>query len=192
MVKNVRTLAWNDVDETLLRQCAELWARVWPHGLDLSPEGLDANAETRLAHMRERYGALSNHQFHIGLTEGSVVSVARTFTHTVLIIDESGSSTPQRILALASVCSDPRHRGEGWGYLVTEAALARTDAEKLTALFQSGVPEFYERFGSRTIPNEVFTSKPGATAFTDDVVMIHPGSADWNDDARIDLQTSGW
>jgi len=191
-VKTALNLAWSDVDDNTRLQCAELWARVWPHGLDLDPEGLDAHAENRLAHMGSNYDQLEGHQFHIAVSNDRVVAVARTFTHTVSTIDEGGSSTSLSVLALASVCSDPELRGGGWGHLVTEAALKRTETEELTALFQSGVPEFYERFGSRVITNDVFTSAPGAKAFTDEVVMIHPGTAAWDDAARVDLQTSGW
>ncbi len=188
----IQTLAWQDVPGDLRRQCASLWARVWPHGLDLTSDGLDATTEVRLQWMLDSYDELPGHQFHIAVSDGVVVAVARTFTHTVSVIDKDGVSTARPVLALASVCSDPERRGEGWGHLVTEAALARTESEQLTALFQSGVQSFYERFGSRTIPNEVFTSAEGVDAFTDEVVMIHPGTSDWDDTARVDLQRGGW
>jgi len=60
------------------------------------------------------------------------------------------------------------------------------------ALYQTPVPHFYERFGSRLIENDISTSKPGARSFDDPWAMIHPATADWDDDAAIDLRASGW
>lgn len=177
----IETLSWSDASPELLTGCGELWHRVWP-----SEDGVEASAARRA----DKYAALKGHQVHIGIddTDGelTVVSVARTFEHTVSLGD-----TALPVIALASVCSDPDRRGEGWGDAVARAALERTHAA-LPALFQTGVPAFYERLGSRLITNDVSTSTPGAEAFEDPYVMIHPGDGIWNDTAPVDLLSPGW
>ena len=72
------------------------------------------------------------------------------------------------------------------------AAFRRVDQTGFVSLFQTPVPAFYERFGSRLIDNLITTSKPGAKPFEDPWAMVHPASTDWDDALPIDLRTDGW
>lgn len=186
VVSSVQTIPWSDVDDDLKRQCAELWLLVWP-------DGHDVDIAARIERMNATYGELDDHRWHVALEGDALVAVARTFRHTVSVIDAAGVATDREVIALASVCSQPQRRGEGWGALVVDAALERTRTDQLPALFQTSVPEFYERVGSRHVrPESIFTSAPNADAFGDDFAMIHPGDAPWDDEATIDLRRSGW
>ncbi len=172
----VESVLWNDADTHVQAGCVALWDTVWP--TVTGAESLDQHSA--------RYAQLAGHQIHVGLDGAEVISVARTFEHTV---DLAG--TPQRVIALASVCSHPDRRGEGWGNAVVEAALSSA-SPTVPALFQTGVRGFYERLGSAVIANPITTSVPDVDAFTDTWVMVHPGRADWDETLPIDLLSGGW
>lgn len=173
---DVDVVSWNGANDGVIDLCVDLWERVWP-----------GDKHTRRARMNERFDPLDEHLFHLAFDGDELVAIARTFHHTVQISDRE---TP--IVALASVCSEPSRRGEGWGDAVVRSAFAHCAGAERLGLFQTGVPGFYERFGSRTISNRVFTSQPGASAFTDDFVMIHPNGPEWDEAAEIDLRMAGW
>ncbi len=178
------TLPWTDVDEATRDRCAKLWHRVWPK----EPGGEIA---ARRARMDAVYPTLDAHQFHLAFDGDELIAVARTFRHTVGVLDGSDDSDLD-VIALASVCSDPDRRGEGWGDAVTQAAFDRVETEGLPCLYQTPVPAFYERFGSRQIHNEIITSVSDATPFEEDWIMVHPATAAWPEGSTIDLRGSGW
>ena len=176
----VANLSWSEVDAQARRACVDLWHLVWP---DDDPAGPAA----RLARTDPIYAALDAMQLHLAYDGTSLRAVARTFLHAVTL-----DGNPVEIVALASVCSDPNHRGQGWGDAVVNAAFERVDSEGRPAFFQSPVPKYYERFGARTVQNKIFTSIDGADAFSDPWAMIYPGDSSWEDTARIDLCAPGW
>lgn len=178
------TLPWTAVDDATRHRCAVLWNRVWP-------EDFSGPVEVRRARMEAIYSTLLEHQLHLAFEGDALMAVARTFRHTVGVIDADGE-TDLDLIALASVCSDPGRRGEGWGDAVTAAAFDRVDSDGLACLYQTPVPQFYERFGSRQIENQIITSLPDAEPFHDPWVMVHPADAHWPDGATIDLRASGW
>ncbi len=174
----VETQSWSAVPAATRLACAALWEQVWP-------SGDTADLEARLTKMEANHPA---HQVHFAIDgAGQVVAVARTFEHTIGYGDNE-----RPIIALASVCSNPDRRGEGFGDAVVRAAFERVDASGVPALFQTPVPDFYDRFGSRLIDNDIFTSKPGANSFDDPWAMIYPAQTDWGDTQPIDLRTDGW
>lgn len=176
--RSVRTEDWADLDYSTRRGCALLWQEVWP---------TDGGIDARLDQMDARHESQTAHRVHMLLVDGMVVAVARTFLHTVQL-----GQTPRLVLALASVCSSPHHRGQGFGDAVARVALKRCEELGLPALFQTGVPAFYERMGSRIIENEIITSAPNAEPFHEPWAMIHPGDAEWDDTQKIDLLAPGW
>ncbi len=176
----VMTFAWADLPAEHRLACAELWQHVWPLADGSGVAG-------RLAAMESTYDDQHGLQLHLAIADTSLMAVARTFLHTVALGRE-----PLDIVALASVCSHPAHRGKGWGDAVVHAAFERAAATDRPALFQSPVPEYYERFGSRAISNEITTSVVGAKPFTDPFAMIHPGDTPWNNVPMIDLKAPGW
>jgi GNAT superfamily N-acetyltransferase len=115
------------------------------------------------------------------------IAMARTW-HRAILVD----GREQMILALASVCTAPDRRGEGMGRAVVSRALEQCADDGPTALFQTGVPDFYRGLGSRTVRNPVTSSVRGARLFWEPYVCIHPGTADWSESAELDLLGSGW
>lgn len=176
----LHALPWQEIELDLQIACAELWEMVWPTGTG------DTNA--RLHKMETRCAELAGDLVHMAFDHSDrLVAVARTFEHTI-----SYGSADLDIMGLASVCSDPNRRGEGYGDGVVRAAFERVEAAQRLALFQTPAPEFYERFGSRLIENNIVTSKPGAKPFADPWAMIHPGLTEWDDDVTVDLRIAGW
>lgn len=175
------SLSWAEVTAGQRQACAELWHAVWPTFDDSRIAG-------RLARMDTNYGHLRNLQIHMAFDDTcALMAIARTFHHTITIGDK-----PLEIVALASVCSHPERRGAGWGDVVVQAAFDRVTADGKPALFQSPIPAYYERFGSRTITNTIMTSAVGARAFHEPSAMIHPAGYPWDDTAVIDLRIAGW
>jgi len=168
----VETILWDDAGRHVRAACADLWNLVWPG--------------KTLAEREPLYVGLREHSVHIALDDDSVVAVARTFAQEVLV-----DGNAREVIALSSVCSDPARRGEGFGDGVVRSAFRHTTSSK-PALFQTDVPTFYERFGSRSISNSISTTAPGAKPFDDKWVMIHPSDAVWDDEAPIDLTVAGW
>ena len=62
-------------------------------------------------------------------------------------------------------------------------------------LFQTGVPEFYEKLGARCVSNRFVNSTnsaaPEANQWWNEHVMIYPNSFDWPD-GTIDLLGPGY
>jgi predicted N-acetyltransferase YhbS len=81
--------------------------------------------------------------------DGEIVAEAEGFSREV--VPEGGN--PLRLLALASVCTHPDDRGQGLGERVVKAVLRRVDdGEFPVALWQTGVPDFYEKLGPAPYP----------------------------------------
>ncbi len=169
---------WASLNELERREATRLWEFVWPS---------EGGTDKRLQKLSETYRRLDDHRVHRVSVNQQLVAIARTFRHVVGL---DGRDTD--IVALASVCTHPDVRGDGHGDAVVRASFAHVAELAIPALFQTPVPDFYARFGSRTIPNPITSSTPGAELFDDPWVMIHPGDATWDDDAVVDLRGSGW
>ncbi|MDQ3813735.1 MAG: GNAT family N-acetyltransferase [Armatimonadota bacterium] len=160
----------------------ELVNVVWPPEDGAEPADLD----TKLA----QWGAWQSTHF-IMRAGGIVLAHALIFRREI-----STSQGPLAVGALATVCVHPAHRGRGWGVAVVGAAfdyLPELGAE--VSLFQTGVPQFYEKLGGRIITNPIFdgTRADGSreNPFWDTCVMIYPAAFAWPDGA-IDLNGSGY
>lgn len=183
-MRTTKTLPWRHVDDATKLACASIWEQVWP-----SSDGADI--EARLARIEESSSLTSELRWHLLFDDEEVVAVARTFRHAVTVGTDPKDASAQSIIALASVCTDPSRRGEGLGEAVALEALARA-SEDVPALFQTGVPEFYEKLGARRIPNAITTSLEGARGFHEPAAMIYPADVPWDDEAAIDLRIAGW
>ncbi len=126
-MKTATTIAAADVDLETRLQCAELWEKVWPSAQD------SQDLEARLERVATAYAAQEQQQWHLGIDDHRVVAVARTFHHTVRV-----GPTSTAVLALASVCSDPAVRGDGWGTAVAAASLKRSIDEGCPACSKQG------------------------------------------------------
>ncbi len=108
------------------------------------------------------------------------IAHARVFIRQVKI-----ESQTIPVLALATVCSDPDRRGSGLGRQVTRRAFQLVSGENWPAvsLFQTPVPEFYQKLNSRIVTNRFVNrlnrQDPEANPWRDECVMIYPAEYPW-------------
>ena len=127
---------------------------------------------------------MTGRRYIIANDDGLIVAHARTFVREIKT-ELNDQTVP--VMALASVCSDPDVRGQGLGSQVTKLAfeLVGKDGWPALSLFQTPVPVFYEKLNCRIVKNKFVnrtnTDAPDAWPWRDDIVMIHPGSANWPD-----------
>lgn len=116
---------------------------------------------------------------------------AEFFDRTVLT--EQG---PRHVAALAAVCVERDRHGAGLGRRIMEATFAAVDdGPYCGALFQTGVPGFYEKLGCREVRNRFVNRTtaldPEANPWWDRHTMIYPARLDWPDGV-IDLNGGGY
>lgn len=187
----VRSIALRDVDLSLAKEALRLWSVIWPKA---SRGDLEANTDEFLARARDGASEQSlSGRLHFMERSGELVAVSLSFLREIRF-EESGES--RTVLALAGVCSRPGYRGEGLGAQVVKAAFERLAAESIElCLFQTGVPEFYRKLGSRAVDNAFFNSlseeNRDANPWWDERVMIHPAAARWTE-GRVDLRGPGY
>lgn len=104
---------------------------------------------------------------------------------------------PMTIMGLASVCTDPDRRGEGWGKRIALEAFKQVDNGRFAvSLFQTRVPEFYEKLGARRIDNSFRNSLakegPDPNPWWNPHRMIYPGSFIGWPEGEIDLLGPAW
>lgn len=127
---------------------------------------------------------------------GEVIAHARTFVREIFWLADDGKDYQSaNVLALASVCTDPDHRGKGLGVEIVKRAFDQVGRDVPVSLFQTGVAKFYEKLGARVVQNR-FVNKlnlenPDANPWKDQQVMIYPADADWPT-AEIDLNGPGY
>lgn len=119
------------------------------------------------------------------------VAHASIFTREIYSPDKSFN-----IRGLGDVCVDPSQRGKGLGKLVVKSLFTLVQQNKWEpVLFQTAIPEFYEKLGCRKIYNRFYNSKnlsdPEVNPFWDDNIMIYPSSYDFPS-GDIDLNGIGF
>lgn len=100
------------------------------------------------------------------------------------------------VQALNSVCVDPAFRGLGLGREAVLAAFARIGRGDFPlALFQTGVPQFYEKLGARRVNNRFINRRnpenPQVNPWWEANVMIYPAGAPWPE-GIVDLNGNGY
>ncbi|MEM9160824.1 MAG: GNAT family N-acetyltransferase [Verrucomicrobiota bacterium] len=186
----VERLGRADLSRSDNLELISLWEEVWPQAGGSVEEKL-ADAERKTEAAAEQKGDLSEriHRLHV---EGRLVAVCRTFLREIQYVD-TGENTS--VLALASVCTKPVERGNGFGRRVVEDAFRRLEDEGIgLSLFQTGVPDFYRKMGCRTVSNRFlnsFADNPEATPWWDDWAVIYPAEANWRE-APVDLRGAGY
>jgi len=150
-------------------ELAEFLHTVWPNP-DLSSEG---RAEHREDVATERF-ASEVLTIHAG---DRLVAAGQTFGREVLVADQDHNA-----LALAAFAVAEDMRGQGLGKQIVLEAFKRVDSGDFEfAIFQTGVPGFYEPMNCRAIDNRVINSladDPDANPFNDTHVMVYPASTD--------------
>ncbi|MCL2701710.1 MAG: GNAT family N-acetyltransferase [Phycisphaerae bacterium] len=127
--------------------------------------------------------------------DGQVVATSRFLPRR--IYTQQG---PLDVLALAGVKTHPEFRGLGLGSAVVRAALSHVDRGAFpVSLFQTGVPEFYEKLTCRHVTNP-FTNRlaadPAKTPWSESPwweahAMIYPAAYPWPE-GPIDLCGPAW
>lgn len=174
-----------ELSSVQLRAVCGLYDRIWPGSTEAMAERVD---QVRTEWLREERELLA-------VWTGAIpVATAMVFPREIMT---PGGAL--RVLALAGVCSAPEYRGQGLGARVVRAAFAPVGNGAFgVALFQTGVPGFYEKLGARLVKNAFVNSRfsPGdrGTAeqpWWDPHVMIYPASYPWPDGV-IDLLGEGY
>lgn len=109
---------------------------------------------------------------HIFLkSENKIIGYAKTFTRDIQIGHKNILNC-----ALACVCVDGKFRKNGYGKLIVQKALSAVDSNQYEcSLFQTAVPEFYEKVGAKRIYNKCIVSKDNsANPWWDPYVIIYP------------------
>ena len=85
------------------------------------------------------------------------------------------------VMALSGVCVHPNFRGRSYGKALVEKAFKYVDNRRFQcSLYQTEVPEFYDKLGARTLDNKVINSLDpkfaDSSPFEDAFVMVYPKS----------------
>jgi hypothetical protein len=119
------------------------------------------------------------------------IAHARTFSR--LVHTQAGDLT---VMGLAGVCAASDRRLEGLGKAVVLKAFERVArGEFPLSLFQTGIPDFYRKLGSRCVENRFVntlnTEHPDDNPWWDPHIMIYPADGDWPE-GTIDLNGPGY
>jgi predicted N-acetyltransferase YhbS len=162
----------------------QLQTETWPPPADPPPY------EQRFTEFVERMRGLGT--IHALVWDGAELAAHARFHHGEVFT----LSGPLAVGCLAAVCVAPAYRGRGLGRDVVRALFDFVDAgSPPVMLFQTGVPEFYERLGGRLVFNRFVNSRdavdPEGNPWHEQHVMIYPASFDWPEGV-VDIQTKGW
>ena len=153
---------------------------IWPPAEDARP----IDMMEKLAEWKARG---STHFIIRGNAANPIVAHSMIFKRE--IFTEAG---PLTVGALAGVCSHPDFRGQGLGAAVARAALDYLPELGVeVSLFQTGVPEFYEKLGGRAIENNIYNGDNPEPPFWSEYAIIYPASYAWPN-GPIDLNGVGY
>lgn len=180
---DIQNLPFDQVSESLMLKAEELIRATWPEA-----HPAEATTDQILADFKAR---TPNKVCHFILEEDQVIGYAESFPRTINTVE--GKRT---ILGLGAVCVDTAQRGRGLGALVVKQAFERLpENDTDVCLFQTGVPQFYEKLNCRLIDNQIVnslnTEDPEANPFWDDYIMIYPKQNHWPT-GKVDLLGKGY
>ena len=168
-----------EVPATLAIEIHRLLRLVWPP----APSAPPLDEEQLRAHWPQRQ------EFHVIKCdeEGRVLAHAGMFKREIITL-----RGPLAVGALGGVCVHPDFRGRGWGAgVVREVFRVLPQLNAPVSLFQTGVPEFYERLGARRVSNRFFNRDHSVVPFWDTHTMIYPAHFDWPG-GDVDLNGPGY
>ena len=101
-----------------------------------------------------------------------------------------------KALGLGGLNVHPDWRVKRYGKAILEAVLKKIDSgEYPFCIFQTGIPNFYEKLGCKVIKNKFINSNnqvdPFKNPFWDEYVMVYPASARWPT-GTADLRREGF
>ncbi len=167
----------------LLYQVSRIRQKVWPDR--------QLTQDAYIPIVQGRFKKRPDMQVFVGFERDQVV------THAVIFPREikwGGVLMP--VTALASVFTDPERQGRGYASQVVSKAFAVVEQQSLpVVLFQTGVPDFYERLGATAIHNKwvntVKVTDVDYQMWWDGSIMIYPKTASWPE-GELDLNGEAW
>jgi predicted N-acetyltransferase YhbS len=165
----------------------DLMCAIWP-----SKQKDDKNSDEMMHDMWRKWKDQKSITVYIS-SEHTIIAHARGFSR---VIGFNGNSL--EVMAPASVCVRKEWQGQGLGYKVMEKVFKLIDTNlSPVALFQTPVPEFYEKLGAKIISNTFINSTnktdPQATPWWDPFIMIYPATFNWSDSSTVsDLNGPGF
>ena len=177
-----------DLAENQIRSIISLVNSTWP-SKDRTVEDLVEDHVNRIRHISDHERKSSRFQRFVLWDDDVAIANAVTFSRTVNPV-----SVPLEVMALAGVCVRPDMRGNGFGKDVVISAFHRIEkGEFAVSLYQTGIPDFYRKYGAVTISRDFCNSQnsddPDANPWWEPHIMIYPGSFAWPE-GRTDL--NGW
>ena len=179
----IHTYKSSDLSDEQLRGIFQLLDTTWP---DFKPK--EDNWEKRKS---EFHKTNPLKQCHVLFDDFEVIGYAETFERTV-----STGNQMIKLMGLGSVCVSKDYRGKGLGADIIKICFGRVShGEFPVCLFQTGVPEFYEKLNCQSVDNQFIDSthpdEPYESPFWDDHIMIYPKNHDWPN-GQIDLLGRGY
>ena len=158
------------LDHSMIDQINELTETTWPDTI-IEDEPIE---EKRIS-FQKRNPEKTCHLY----IDGHLLGYAESFPMT--INTDSGNVT---ILALAAVCVSKQARGRGLGAKVVKDCFERVDKGEFdVCLFQTGVPDFYNKLNCKLVHNKFINSLSGENEnmnpFWDEHIMIYPSEHQW-------------
>jgi hypothetical protein len=158
----------------------ELVRSIWP-----SKDGVEHSPEEEI----ELFFANRPEEHHIILKCNHILcGYARVFLREIMIGDNV-----YRNCALACVCVNESHRMNGYGHRIVRRAFELVDMKHYDcSLFQTGVPEFYQKLGARVINNTCVNSlDDNSNPWWDKFIMIYPSFVE-TENCIIDIKGKGY
>ncbi|NVJ47239.1 MAG: GNAT family N-acetyltransferase [Cytophagia bacterium] len=153
------------VETSAMEEVNELTDLTWPN---TKPSHF--TSESRIQDFINRN---PNKTCHFIYFEEGLIGYAESFPRLIKVDKQEFA-----VLGLGAVCVHPKFKGNGLGSLLVRAAFERVDKQEfVVALFQTGVPRFYEKLNCKAINNKIINSlgeNPDNNPFWDPYVMIYP------------------
>ncbi|EDY83264.1 hypothetical protein VDG1235_2889 [Verrucomicrobiia bacterium DG1235] len=174
-----------DLGQEWAWKACQLWDEVWPSSDDSSlSERVD---DLRSQESLSRELVAGSEVFHLLDVEGELAAISRSYVREMRF-ESLGETVP--VLALAGVCCSPRFRGKGLATVLVKDAFSRLGEAVPWCLFQTGVPDFYQRLGAFKVENSFVNSRSRegseASPWWDPFVMVYGDSRNWPE-GRVDL-----
>lgn len=180
-----------DLSRRELVAVVSLLDSVWPNEGKTLAQLVELSRRARRYYRVSFRGSRRPSVRHLVWQGGELVAHALSFERPV-----TSAAGDLPVMALSAVCVSPGHRGRGHGVAVARSAFRRVErGEFPLSLFQTPIPEFYEKLGSRNVANRFVDSRnkadPEKNPWRDPWVMIHPGDSVWPG-GLIDLNGPGY
>ncbi len=177
----------SELGESEMTGLQDLWDTAWPIP--------GKTREQLLEQFRQQLLERENDQYFIVWEEDRVIANTEIFLRWVHAKDRS-----IKVLALAGVCVLPHKKGLGLGKKLVQTAFTHLDSNVDPAgyevcLFQTGVPQFYEKLGAGWVSNEFYNSQhpdnPELSPWWEKDVMAYPNNFSWPE-GRLDLNGAAY